>query len=231
MRTQNELLLDGSYEYFSKGVLYAQENFSLYRIPDQKNYELIAEVFSRLENGELLKVNVKMSLNSQYYPTYLSVENSLGDKYTYETFHVDLLDQRLKYVFKNKNFSHDYNQSFDSKRYLTSPAFSTSCLFTLTRNFDATGKTILTFINSTNEWEYQSNPSEKIVYAEYKARTLTDYSLHGSTHHASHVCLYESDEDISGVDIYISKHYGIPYELIDNDLNIKIKNLKKHEVD
>jgi len=46
------------------------------------------------------------------------------------------------------------------------------------------------------------------------------------------LCLYERDSSESNPDtpaeIFISKHYGIPYELVHGDQKIVIKNLKKN---
>jgi hypothetical protein len=105
-------------------------------------------------------------------------------------------------------------------------------MFTLTKNFDATGRTGVVILSSENEWTYQAPPTEKIIYADFKTRDMDDYRLNGNQLSASHLCLYEMDtSNISSeppVELFLSKHYGVPYQLQQGDLKVVIKNLKKN---
>ena len=232
MTTNAEIILEGSYLYFQKDVNYSQENFKLVQFPDNGSYHIYAEILSRIETGEFLKINVRYEMDQHYHPNFVRIEKSLGNRYAQEIYKFDIHNQDLKYTFQNSQSTQEFNRSLSAKHYLTSPAFCTSAIFTLSKKFDATGRTAVALIGSDNDWSYEKPPEEKIVYAEFKTREMPDYKLNNSSLSASHLCLYEFDTSSAAseapVDIFISKHYGIPYELKQGEQRIVIKNLKKN---
>ncbi|MBA2404637.1 MAG: hypothetical protein H0V66_07690 [Bdellovibrionales bacterium] len=232
MSTNAEIILEGSYLYFQKDVNYSQENFKLINFPDTQSYHIYSEILSRIETGEFLKVMVRFEMNNHFQPTFVRIEKSLGNRYAQEVFKFDIPAQELKYTFQTSTGSQDFTRSLGAKHYLTSPAFATSAIFTLSKKFDATGRTVVALVNSQNDWTYEHPPEEKIIYAEFKTREVQDFKLNNTPLSASHLCLYEFDTSSptveSPVEIFISKHYGIPYQLIHGDQKIVIKNLKKN---
>lgn len=233
MSTNAEIILEGSYLYFQKEVNYSQENFKLVNFPDIQQYHIYAEILSRIETGEFLKVMVHFEMNNSFHPTFLRVEKSLGNRYAQEVFKFDTSDQVLKYTFQTSKDTQEFTRSLSAKHYITSPAFSTAGIFTLSKKLDATGRTPISLISSENEWTYEKPPEEKLIYAEFKSREVVDFKLNNTPLAASQICLYEFDTSAmtkeTPVDIFLSKHYGIPYQLIQGDQKIVIKNLKKNE--
>ena len=231
MSTNAEIIIEGEYLYFQKEVNYSQENFKLVSFPDTKTFHIYAEILSRIENGEFLKVVVDFEMNQNYLPTFVRIEKSLGNRYSQEILNFDLSTQELKYVFQNSRGTQDFTRPLTAKHYLTSPAFSTSAIFTLSKKLDATGRSPISFIGSQNDWSYEHPPEEKIVYAEFKSREIPDFKLNNTPLSASHLCLYEFDTSAMTteipVEIFLSKHYGLPYQLIHGDQKIVIKNLKR----
>jgi hypothetical protein len=231
MSTNAEIILEGEYLYYQKEVNYSQENFKLVSFPDTKTFHIYAEILSRIENGEFLKVVVDFEMNQNYFPTFVRIEKSLGNRYSQEIFNFDLHSQELKYVFQNSKGSQDFTRPLGAKHYLTSPAFSTSSIFTLSKKLDASGRTPISLIGSQNDWTYEHPPEEKVVFAEFKSREIPDFKLNNTPLSASHLCLYEFDTSAMTseipVEIFLSKHYGLPYQLIHGDQKIVIKNLKK----
>lgn len=232
MSQKAEILLEGSYLYFQKDVNFSQENFKLIALPETQSYQVYAEILSRIETGEFLKILVRYEMNQHFVPNMVRIEKSIGNKYAQEVFKVDTVSQELHYTFQNSQMTQEYNRPFNSKHYLTSPALSTTGIFTMTKKFDATGRTAVVLLSSDNEWTYTGPPTEKIIYAEYKVRDMDDFQLNGNALTASHLCLYEADSSSNSssppVDLFVSKHYGIPYKLQQGDLKIVIKNLKKN---
>lgn len=232
MSQKAEILLEGSYLYFQKDVNFSQENFKLIALPETQSYQVYAEILSRIETGEFLKILVRYEMNQHFTPNMVRIEKSIGNKYAQEIYRVDTVSQELHYTFQNSQTTQEYNRPFNSKHYLTSPALSTAGMFTMTKRFDATGRTAVVLLSSDNEWTYAGPPTEKIIYADYKVRDMDDFQLHGNALTASHLCLYEMDSSTNSsappVDLFISKHYGIPYQLEQGDLKIVIKNLKKN---
>ena len=227
-----EIILDGTYQYFEKDVNYSHENFKLVYLPDEQNYHIYAEVLSRIETGEFLKILVRYEMNSQFLPEFVRIEKSIGNKYALETYEIDSTNLELKYGFQNSQSTQEYKRAISAKHYITSPAVSTSAIFTLSKKFDATGRTPVILIGSDNEWTYAGPPTEKMVYADFKARDMADFKLRGNALSASLLCLYEHDSSHADledpVELYLSKHYSIPYKLSNGDLKVEISKLKKN---
>jgi hypothetical protein len=232
MSTNAEILLEGSYLYFQKEVNYSQENFKLVSFPETQSYHIYSEILSRVETGEFLKVMVRYEMNNHFYPTFVRTEKSLGSRYALEVFKFDSVNQELHYTFQTSKSTQEFNRNLNARHYLTSPAFATSAIFTLSRKLDANGRTAVALVGSNNEWTYEQPPEEKLVYAEFTTREVPDFKLNNTPLSASHLCLYELDTSASGgeepVEIFVSKHYAIPYQLIHGDQKIVIKNLKRN---
>lgn len=233
MSSTAEILLEGSYQYFDKSVNYSQENFKFVQLESQ-NYLVHAEILSRIETGEFLKILINYEMNQHFVPFMVRIEKSLGSKYAQELYRLDLTTQELHYTFQTSQHVQEFKKIVNSKHYLTSPAVSTAAMFSLSKKFDATGRTPIVLISSDNDWTYQGPPVDKVIYAEFKTREMLDYKLNNNTLSASHLCLYESDAAHAGgdqpVELFLSKHYAIPYQLIHGDQKFNIKHLKKNTI-
>jgi hypothetical protein len=227
----SEVLIEGSYDYLKNDVNYSQENFKLIRYPDSQSYSINAEILTRVENGEFLKVIVRYEMNNFYFPNFVRIEKSLGKKYALEEYRLDSSGQQLKYHFNNSTGEQEINRHFNASHYLTSPAFSTSTIFTLSKKFNVSGRTGVILVGSDNDWNYQKPPEEKMLFAEFKSRELSDFKINEASLSASHLCLYEFDSSSRSVEIpveiFISKYYGLPYQLVHGDEKIVIKNLRR----
>jgi hypothetical protein len=226
------ILLEGSYFYYEKGVNYSQENFKFIQNSDKQNYQVLSEVLSRIETGEFLKINVLYEVNAQFLPLHVRIEKSIGNNYSLEDFKVDHHAGQLHYNFQNATAQQEFHRPITTRHYLSAPSFATSTIFTQSRKFDATGRTPVTFISSANDWNYQSPPNEKIVYAEWKIKDMDDFKIGGSDLSASHLLVYQNDSTNADVEqpvsFFVSKHFGIPYQMIHGDREIRVQNLKKN---
>jgi hypothetical protein len=231
--TQNaEILIDGSYLYYQNGVNYSQEDFKLVHIQGNHTYQLYSEITSRIETGEFLKILVQYEMNQHFTPTFVRIEKSVGNKYAQEIYKIDTVNLEMHYTFQNSQMSQDFHRNISAKHYLATPAVSTAGMFTMTKKFDATGRTPVILISTDNDWTYKGPPTEKVIYAEFKARDAADFRLNNTPLTASHLCLYERDashiEQDPPVDLYLSKYYSIPYQLEHGNQKIVIKTLKKN---
>lgn len=226
------ILLEGSYFYFEKGVNYSQENFKLVQLLDKQNYQVIAEVLSRIETGEFLKINVLYEMNAQFLPLHVRIEKSIGNNYSLENFKCDHHAGQLHYTFQTATAQQEFHRPITSRHYLVAPAFSTSTLFTLSKKFDATGRTPVALISSGNDWSYQSPPNEKMIYAEWKMKDMDDYKLGDAQLSASQLLIYQNDSTNADIEqpvsFFVSKHFGIPYQMVHGEREIRVQNLKKH---
>jgi hypothetical protein len=228
---QPEILLQGTYLYYEKDVNYSQEEFRFMRMPDAQSYQFNAEILSRVESGEFLKIKVRYEMNNFFTPQSVQIEKSLGTKYAKETFRIEPLTLEMLYTFEGSQSSHDFKRTVSTKHYLTSPAFCTTAAFTLTNKFNSQERTPITLISSVNEWNFETNPIDKVIFAEFKSRDVQDFKVLGKSLSASHLCLFENDSSYPNaedpVELFLSKHYSVPYQMNYGDLKIVVKNLKK----
>lgn len=226
------ILLEGSYFYFEKGTNYSQENFKLVHVTDKQNYQVLSEVLSRIETGEFLKINVLYELNAQFLPLHVRIEKTIGNNYALENMKIDHHAGQLHYTFQDATSQQEFHRPVTTRHYIAAPSFATSCLFTLSKKFDPAARTPVNLISSASDWSYQAPPNEKIVYAEWKIKDMDDYRIGESSLSASHLMVYQNDStDVDleqPVSFYISKHYGIPYQMIHGDREIRVQNLKKN---
>lgn len=227
-----EILLEGNYKYFSGDSSYCQESFKLVRNLDQGSFQVHAEVLSRIESGELLKILVKYEMNQSFQPVMARIERSLGPHYSHELFTVDVSSHELHYVFENSSQNQEFKAPYNTKHFLTTPAFATSCLFLQSKKLDTTSRTPVTFVSSSNVWKYESAPFERVVFAEYLGHEGSEIDIGGKSLHATQVQFFEESASNPQVDVpaqfFISKHFSIPYQMIQGDLRIEIDHLKKH---
>lgn len=232
MAANINILIEGSYFYYEKGTNYSQENFKLVHLTDKQHYQVVAEVLSRIETGEFLKINILYELNAQFLPHHVRIEKSIGNNYSLENFIADHHAGQLHYVFQNATSQQEFHRPITSRHYVAAPSFATSCLFTLTKKFDAGGRTPVNLLSSPNDWTYSAPPQEKIVYAEWKIKDMDDFKIGNSYLEASHLQIYQNDSTNADleqpVSFFVSKHFGIPYQMLHGDREIRVQNLKKN---
>lgn len=225
------ILIEGEYNYVEKERNYCQETFKLNHQIETGHYILLSEIFSRMDSGELLKVNVHYEMNQYYFPINVKISRSLGKKFSLETFILDTTAQSLQYTFQNDTAAQNYSMSASNKHYIASPSFATTALFTLSKKFDATGRTAVSMITTDNTWDYQGPPEDRIIYADFKTRELTDFKINKAELSAMLLHLYKGDANSphpeQPVELYLSKHFNLPYQMSHGDQQIVVKSLKK----
>ncbi len=226
-----EIILDGSYTYFNKDVIYSQENFKLVSIKESQSVHLYSEILSRIETGEFLKILVRYEMNAMYIPTLVRIEKSLGSKFAFEVYKIDASAGELHYSFQNSAMSQEFTRTFNTKHYIATPAFATSAIFNLTKKLDINQWTPVTLISTDNDWTYDGPPKEKVVYVEVRPKEKTDYlfekqAVDTTILHLHENATREADQD-TPVEIILSKEHSIPYQMNFGDQKIVVKKFKK----
>lgn len=227
-----QILLEGSYHYFSGEDQYCQENFKFIQNIETQSYQIHSEILTRIESGEFLKVLVTYEMNQSFLPVMSRIERSLGKHYSHELYKLDVTSHELHYTFQTPSHTQEYKTSFNIKHYLTSPAFATSCLFLQTKKIDTVSRTPVTLLSSQNSWTYEKPPHEKVVFAEYKTHEAGQVNIGGKDLIATQISFYE--QDASGpltdepANFFISKYFSVPYQMIQGDQKIVINHLKKN---
>jgi hypothetical protein len=232
MPTNANLLLEGSYLYFQDEVNYSQENFKLFQFTEGGGYLLQSEILSRLDTGEFLKVIANLQMNQNYIPIGVKTERSIGNRYAMEEMSTDSATQTLTYRFQDSSGSEqNLTKPHNTKHYLTSPSVATAAIFSLSKRFDATGCTPVTLITTTNYWDFESPPTEKLIFAEFQGREAEELKINNQLLAATHLRLFDHDHSTGGaerpVDLYLSKHFAIPYQLTHGNLRVSVKSLRR----
>lgn len=233
MQSRNEKLFEGTYQYFQQGQNYSQENFTVELNEENGDLVFHAQIMSRVETGEFYKTQIHYLLNQFYVPQVLTIEKSLGDKVAHEVFEIDPTAQVLRYTFKSLNASHTVERPFSTtKHYLAAPCFVTSALFTITKKIDTTARTPVHFVTPKTGWEFIGPPEDKIMWVDLKTHDVEELNVGGMPLTATQFVLHDEDalsgNVTSGAHLWVSKHYGIPYQLEEKDgAKVAIRRLKK----
>ena len=235
MNKNVEIILEGSYLYYQEDTHYADENFKLVKSFGSPNLIFYSEILSRLKTGEFLKVIVKYEMNQHFVPVFVRIERSVAEKYSLEIYQIDTSNMEMNYSFDCSGKQHEFKKNISPKHYLTSPAFCTSGVFTLSKKLDSIGRTSVILLSSENEWNYVGHPSERIIYADMKAGDVQELNINGNLLNASYLRLYQHDSthidtsSDSPVEIHLSKYFGVPYQLVHGKQKIMIKFLRRND--
>ena len=79
------------------------------------------------------------------------------------------------------------------------------------------------------------HPIDKIIYADHKLSDIPELNINGNLLSASHLRLYQYDSTHANastdvpVDMFLSKHFGVPYQLTHGGQKIVIKFLRRDD--
>lgn len=227
-------ILQGKFNYLSQNKIYSEENFRVYRQEGRKiNYLFKCEILSRVRTGEFLKVYVEYRVSRHFDPIEVTITRLMGDKESKEKITIDTKTKNYHYLFQSKDATQTYDKIINSRPHIASPAFTTSMLMTNQKRLDPVQRTNYTLITSENVWDYKGPFQEKSFYAELQALEPKEIVLNNKTIKALHCKLLSSNLGTSsdeGHDIYLSKHYNIPYlAIFSSDLKITTDHMQSLE--
>lgn len=227
-------ILQGKFNYLSQNKIYSEENFRVYREEGRRiSYLFKCEVLSRVKTGEFLKVYIEYRVSRHFDPIEISITRLMGNKESKENFSVDPKTKNYTYTFQTKDGTQSYDKVLTSRPHIATPAFTTSMLMTNQKRLDPVQRTNYTLITSDNVWEYQGPFFEKSIFVELQALEPKDVMVSSKTVKALHCKLLSSNLGTSsdqGHDIYLSKHFNIPYlGIFSDDLKITTDHLQSLE--
>lgn len=231
-----EKIIEGKYNYFENETPYCEEHFKLFREDKpQGDYTFNAELLSRVETGEFLKVNVNYQLTYQFEPLSLRIKRSLGGKKSSERFTVDPKQKKISYVFSGPKEVKEYEKVVSAKVHIASPSFACSMLMTNHRKIDPVHRTPYEIISSPNIWEYEGPFQETTMHIELMKLDPMTINVHNQELQANYCHIFNQEKSKNpndlGYPIYISKHYQIPYlAVFSKELKVEIEKLKSFEV-
>ncbi len=227
LKSKTELLFEGSYLSFKRDQNYAREDFKLVKQHDPLRYLIFSEILSKINSQDNLKINVKYEFDQHFLPIFLQIEKSISNKYVLETFSIDQSSQTLNYKLQTSKGSQEFKKALPPKFHLSSPAFSSSMIWT--ENLNISEEKALSLISSSNEWTYSTPPAEKKIIANLEKEQVEDYKLNNIPLLASLWKLSSQDSNEEPpLLVYTGKDFSIPYELQSGDLRIILSNLIRH---
>lgn len=232
MISEFELILEGKYNYLKNKQTYCEENFEVKHQETTKgDFIFNAEVLSRSHTGEFLKVEVSYLTSYDFFPKKVVVKRFMGGRESCETFDIDGANKSLEYFFFDGNDTHRSTKPINGNFQIASPAFSTSMLMTLKKNLDSVQRNHYTIISSKNVWSFDAPLFDKDIYIEViDLKPVTIKAGEGNLK-ATHCAILEKNDAGSvssdGDQIYLSKHFSIPYKgIFGGDTVIEVAHLK-----
>lgn len=230
-----EKILEGKYNYLNAGQIYSEETFLLLtESKKQGNYIFKSEVLSRVRTGEFLKVYVEYEVTHQFDPIRVNIKRLLGDKSSVEEYYIDQKTKNIIYDFTDTNgkvFSS--NRFVPGKTHIGTPCFFTSMLSINSKPLDPVHRASYQLITSNNIWEYEDTFMEKEFFLELQNIEAVNIQIGGKDLKASYCKLHETntkhiDQSVAH-DIYLSKHFYVPYKAIFSDtLEIEVESMKRY---
>jgi|GEM_PF-411301 len=218
-------VIRGAFQYNLNGNIYCEENFEIYRDKKEMLITYFSESMSRVSTGELLKISVEYQVTKDYVPQKVIVKKDLGKEKVEEIFKFDSKKNILSYTFKNKRSKHTQQVNTSPRFHVFTPSACTSILFFLSKKFDATSKNIYFVISSKNQWEYEHPVDSKMVALEKISLTSDTIKIGGQEVQAVHYKLIEDNKNEGAakdakpatIQVFLSRHYAVPYQLIAED--------------
>ena len=228
-------IAEGNYSYYLDEKPYSEETFLVYKHPDNETYLFLTEVISRLESGELLRINTSYELSPQYVPLEVIVTKMVGTTTVTETYRYMRVDHKINYLFHSESENKGMDKDVAGNFSISTPAFATSTLCLLQRSLNALGRTKYNMILTPNDWSVKGPLFDEGVYFEQKAsgyqkKTIKGKELEGKVYNMfKHDITDNKKED--PLEFFCSKHFNIPYQIkIPGGIRIEINKLKRFDL-
>ena len=225
MTTKFNQVLDGKFVYSKNNQVYGEENFWLENQGSSRGDFLFgAEILSRSHNGEFLKIQVKYLTSYDFNPKRVEINRFMGERESAETFEIDEAQQAIEYFFFDGNNTHRETKSIKGVFQIATPSFASSLLVTQKKRLDTLQRSQYTVVSSENIWNYDSQLNQKEISIELVELDPVSIKVRDQNLKATHCSISSLDGELSDVaaskkpeDIFLSKHYSIPYKGVFKD--------------
>lgn len=229
-------ILQGKYNYLNQNKLYSEENFRVYREEGRRVSHLFkSEILSRVRTGEFLKIEVSYRVTKHFDPLSVKISRRMGQKESTELFEINPKDKNVHYSFSSAHEEYTSNKIMSTRPHIATPAFLTSMMMTNQKRLDPVQRTSYSLINTENLWSYKGEPEERMVFAELQALEPQDIIVNKKPLKATHCKILHKNQGLSseaGQDIFLSKHFNIPYlGIFTPDVEIRVDHMKSFDAE
>lgn len=228
-----KLLFEGSYNYYNEGNKYSEEEFIVYRNDENGSIIYTSEVHTRVGTGEFLKVMCDYEVTKKWSPLTVKIEKSLGLDTTREMFVCNHNNNEMQYFFNDGEETHDIVRHIPNKFHIITPSFATTMLCTYQNKLSSMGRNPYIMIGGKSDWDFVDELDLQTVYLEVLTHEKTELKINDQDLSCFKLNLFANDTEVNVVEspaeYYISRHYGIPYLMKVENIEIKIQKMKKYE--
>ena len=233
-----EKIYTGLYHYFSKGELYCDEEFAVYRDSQKSEYHFFANQYVRVATGGILHIYLDYRVNNNFIPHKVIIQKNFGEERVREIFYFDSYHNILKYRFLGKKGRVDEKMEVSHKFSISTPCACVSMLHLKSKKEDATSKNYYQTVTSFNHWVFEKKPCVQTLVMEKSGSGYENIQIDGNTVHALTYHLFDGEEvkreyrrsKQQFLKVYLSKYLAIPYLMESRDqTKIQIKYLNNHE--
>ena len=233
----------GGYEYLKNDNIYAEENFEVYRDPNDMGIHFVAQQMARVSTGEILRINLDYIVNKDFIPQFVSLEKILGKDHVKELFAFDKNVNAVLYDYESKTFKKQEELVVTPKFHISTPLGCTSALFIKCKKEDPTSKNVYLTLKSFNNWNYMTAPEMQVLTLQRMSTTSENILISGNNVAGLRYNIFEEEqEDVNNpkkkvinppvIKMVLSKYAGIPYTLQTNDgIKVQIKYFNDLEPD
>ena len=225
-----EQIFKGFYDYFQGDDCYSEEEFEVYRNPQNMTMSFFSNIYTRMTTGEMLSVYVDYTVYKNYLPYKVLIEKALGKNKCGETYEYDKAKKLVNYIFISNEEEKHIEIPIASRFHIATPSTASSMLFIQNQRRAANEQSCFTMLTGKNQWSFKQEPILKSVVL-YKTREKTEPFKMGKE--AVYTDAYRLYENVKGeslnmnapsLGVYMSQYFNIPYILeSSNGMTIKIK--------
>jgi hypothetical protein len=213
----------GAFTYLIEGEEYSNETFQMYTNSDNGDLAFSTESHSRARTGEVLRVQTTQIFAEDFKFKEAEVEKFLGDQYSKENYNYNLASGDFAYTFSDKEKKlHSSNANTSHNFHVQTPDIVTTLLFVVARNLNQGSSINQKVFYAQNNWTYE-NPIDykSIIVTRSHKGALEEIVVDKDKMKASEYMIFENEDHEKsrepGLIVYLSKHYGIPYQIIGPD--------------
>lgn len=220
---KGEKVYEGVYEYRSKGRLYSEEEFMVFRHQSGFALSFFSQMDCRVATGEIFRVYVDYVVSKDFMPQKVLIEKVLGERQSSELYQYDQVKSCINYFFISPDQRNHLTIPVTSRFHIGTPTMVTSMLFIKNRPGDVREKDFHVLFGSQNDWEFSKAPSAKSLIIQRSNHGTSSFRVGDEIISVPVFNIYENvdegivSKDMPKLEVYMSRHLNIPYAIKGND--------------
>jgi len=203
----------GAYQYFFKGIVYAEEQFEIFRFNQDYSHRVESEVSFRLMTGEIFILKITAVFSKDWVPQVVHCYKHLGLEVVQEVFQYTPQYNKINYQYKSEDLEKKGELATPPKFSFGLPCVATSCLFLFIKKLDSSGQASFPYLLSSNLWTFNSFPKMSAMACAKKTTSLESIIVNENKLKCHLYEIFPLDEksDFGKSQVYISTHLNLPY--------------------